>query len=215
MRKTGFAAAAVLLATTPGAAQNQSSDANWQEILACAREPSDARRHACMDAVLDRAGMLAEAQGRAVASAEEQRRTFGLSPAQQQEAGRPATQAQRPPVAAPAPAPVPAPPPAAASEPALARAPVPPPPALAPPAPPQAASADVDSIATTVSRAFDPGNRLLVIITADGQVWQQSESKDIGLPPRPGVAFTVEQGALGSFTCRIGTARSFRCRRQG
>ena len=58
-------------------------------------------------------------------------------------------------------------------------------------------------------------NRLIVIVTADGQIWQQSESKDLGLPPPPGTAFTVDKGALGSFTCRIAKGRSFRCRRHG
>jgi hypothetical protein len=78
---------------------------------------------------------------------------------------------------------------------------------------PAAPLPELDRIATTVSRAFDPGNRLMVIVTQDGQVWQQNESKDLGLPPRPGTSFTVEKGALGSFICRIGNGRGFRCRR--
>ena len=89
---------------------------------------------------------------------------------------------------------------------------VPLPPATAaapPPAPPPV----LQELATTVSRAFDPGNRLMVIITLEGQVWQQNESKDLGLPPRPGTAFVIEKGALGSFNCRIGGGRRFRCRR--
>ena len=84
-------------------------------------------------------------------------------------------------------------------------------PAPAPPAPPAA----LERIATTVSQAFDPGNRLMVIVTQDGQIWQQNESKDLGLPPRPGTAFAIEKGALGSFNCRIGGGRTFRCRRHG
>jgi len=99
--------------------------------------------------------------------------------------------------------PQPVPPPAAAAA------------ASAPRPAPAAPSPELDRIATTVSRAFDPGNRLMVIVTQDGQVWQQNESKDLGLPPRPGTSFTVEKGALGSFICRIGNGRSFRCRRQG
>ena len=87
--------------------------------------------------------------------------------------------------------------------------------AEAPRAAPAAPAPELDSITTTVSRAFDPGNRLMVIVTQDGQVWQQSESRDLGLPPRPGTAFMVEKGSLGSFICRIGNGRSFRCRRQG
>lgn len=96
-------------------------------------------------------------------------------------------------------------PPPAAPAPSPGPAPAAPPPAAPPP--------ELDRIATTVSRAFDPGNRLMVIVTQDGQVWQQNESKDLGLPPRPGTGFTVEKGALGSFICRIGNGRSFRCRR--
>ena len=75
------------------------------------------------------------------------------------------------------------------------------------PAPP------LESITTTISKAFDPGNHLLVIVAQDGQIWQQNESKDLGLPPLGGTVFTVEKGALGSFTCRIAKGRSFRCRR--
>jgi hypothetical protein len=80
---------------------------------------------------------------------------------------------------------------------------------------PTPSPAELDRIVTTVSRAFDPGNRLMVIVTQEGQVWQQNESKDLGLPPRAGTSFTVEKGSLGSFNCRIGGGRSFRCRRQG
>ena len=206
MRTIGFAGAAVLLAASPGSAQNEGADGNWQRVVACAQEPTDAGRHSCIDEVLGRAGVLATAEQRSAGSAEEQRRSFGLSAAQQQETERRTVRTERAPV--PAPAPVASPSPAVPA----ASAPRPQPPQSEPP---RSQAADVDSIATTVSRAFDPGNRLLVIITAEGQIWQQSESKDIGLPPRPGTAFSVEQGALGSFTCRIGTARSFRCRRQG
>lgn len=87
----------------------------------------------------------------------------------------------------------------------------PPPPAVA--APPPAAPPVLEELTTTVSRAFDPGNRLMVIITEEGQVWQQNESKDLGLPPRPGTRVVIEKGALGSFNCRIGGGRTFRCRR--
>lgn len=88
-------------------------------------------------------------------------------------------------------------------------------PAPAPSPAPGSTAPELQQIATTVSRAFDPGNRLMVIVTADGQIWQQSESKDLGLPPPPGTVFTVEKGALGSFTCRVAKGRSFRCRRHG
>lgn len=73
--------------------------------------------------------------------------------------------------------------------------------------------APLDQIVTTVSQAFDPGNHLMVIVTQDGQIWQQNESEDLGLPPRSGTRFTIEKGALGSFNCRIATGRTFRCRR--
>jgi hypothetical protein len=91
-----------------------------------------------------------------------------------------------------------------------------PPPTERSPAPRVAAaapSAPLDQIVTTVSQAFDPGNHLMVIVTQDSQIWQQNESKDLGLPPRAGTRFTIEKGALGSFNCRIATGRTFRCRR--
>ncbi|MEO0061874.1 MAG: hypothetical protein RLZZ08_434 [Pseudomonadota bacterium] len=176
MRGNRIAAVIALLApaASPAVAQDGGAGGNWAQVVACAKEASDARRHACIDAVLDKAGVLAAPADRAAATVAESRQTFGMSPVQR-EAKR--TDAPRP--------------------------------AMPP------TSAPLDRISTTVDRAFDPGNRLLVIVTQEGQIWQQSESRDIGLPPRSGTAFTVEKTALGGFTCQIGKTRSFRCRRQG
>lgn len=173
----------LLAATEPAVAQDAA--ANWAEIVRCGAIPKDKERHACADAVLERAGALASAKQRNDAKVAENRETFGLQPTRQRE---------KPPVTVP----VTVPPATPAATPAAV------------PLPPAAA----DRIETTVAKAFDPGNRLIVIITAEGAVWQQSELKDIGLPPRPGTAFAVDKGALGGFTCQVGKYKSFRCRRQ-
>ncbi|OYX60409.1 MAG: hypothetical protein B7Y88_15680 [Sphingomonadales bacterium 32-64-17] len=78
-----------LLAAGTALAQGAGMDpaANWQEIARCAGEDRSARRHACMDEVLRRAGLL-DPQ-REVA---EQRETFGQRPAKE----KPQTEAEAP-----------------------------------------------------------------------------------------------------------------------
>jgi len=75
-----------------------------------------------------------------------------------------------------------------------------------------ASTAELEQIATTVSRAYNRGDRRMMIVTEDGRVWQQNESRDLGVPPQQGTSFTVEEGSLGSYFCRIGAERRFRCR---
>ena len=209
MKRTLLATGLVLALAAPALAQDDGGAANWQKVVACAQENSEKRRHECIDRLLAETGVLSDPR-RVEAIAVDERTTFGLTQAQQEEAQRKAGDTAA--VAAPAPVP-PAPAPQAA---APAPAPVPRPApsvAAAPPAPVQPER--LDSIVTTIAKSFDPGNRMLVFVTAEGQIWQQNESKDIGLPPRAGTAFTVEKGALGAFICRVGGSRSFRCRRQG
>ncbi|MGX7896407.1 hypothetical protein [Tsuneonella sp. HG222] len=198
------ATALVLLLAAPALAQDDSAAGNWQKVVACAQDSSEKRRHDCIDRVLTEAGVLSDAK-RAETTVRDERQNFGLSGVQQAEVARKAEAANAP-APVPSAAPVPPTPPVAAAS---------PPAGPTTPAAPATAAAPLEAINTTVAKAFDPGNKLLVIITEDGQVWQQSESKNIGLPPKAGTAFTVEKGALGAFNCRIGNGRSFRCRRQG
>jgi hypothetical protein len=186
MRVKVVLAATALAGAGAAWAQSGSGDpaANWAQVAACAQLDSADARHACVDNVLRATGLLDRQTEVA-----QQRETFG--------------QTRRPDPAPPPPPPVAPPAPAAVT-----------PSAALPPAAAVAAAPPVlDQIETTVTRAFDPGNRLMVVITAEGQVWQQSERKDIGLPPRAGARFVVEKGSLGSFNCRIGGGRTFRCRR--
>ncbi len=196
-----IAAGIVLLAAAPALAQDDAS-ANWNKVVACAQDRSEKRRHECIDRVLAESGVL-NSEKRVETLRQDERRSFGLSPVQKELAARKAEAAS----AAPGPQPAPAAPPVAAVAAHPARAPA------TPAAPPEAEK--LDTLATEVSKAFDPGNRLMVFVTTDGQVWQQSERKDIGLPPKAGTAFTVERAAMGGFICKVGNSRSFRCRRQG
>lgn len=211
MKRKALVACSMLALGAPALAQDSSSEANWQRIVECAQERSESGRHACMDNVLEQAGVL-DSDKRAEIAAQDKIETFGLSVVQMEQAARKAEEAQ-PAVPLPIPAAAPA---VAAAQPPATATPAPQAPAAAPAAPPRPAPpAKLDSIETTIAQAFDPGNRLYIFVTAEGQIWQQNESKDLGLPPRPGTRFSVERGAMGGFICQFGNSRAFRCRRQG
>jgi len=91
---------AALRAQAPGA---MTPDQGWSAISQCASNPTERARHACVDDVLRKAGLLTPQ-----AEAKERRRQFGLD----ENAARAA-----PPVAAPKPPPSPAPAPASAAPP--------------------------------------------------------------------------------------------------
>ena len=108
-------------------------------------------------------------------------------------------------------APTPAPPP-------------PPPPPVAQPLPAQAggvarpvaptAPPPIDGINTQVASARMGGDRRLVVETAEGAVWRQTDTEVIRRLPRAGESFEVRNGALGSFRCTFNVNTSFRCERR-
>jgi hypothetical protein len=100
----------------------------------------------------------------------------------------------------PVPPPVAQPPAAVA---AAAAAPV----VIAPPAP-------VDGVSTTIASARRGSDRRLLVETVEGAVWHQADSDLIRRIPRPGEAFDVREGALGSFRCTVNSSTTFRCERR-
>ena len=98
-----------------------------------------------------------------------------------------------------APSPAPEPPARAARE-------------IAPANPAAAPSRKIDSIETTVADALLGGDRLLVVATAEGAIWKQIDGSPFRRAPAKGTTFTVEEGALGSYRCKIGSD-IYRCRR--
>lgn len=71
---SGLLAFAVAAQSGPGSAPIAGSEAGWAAMKQCASIPDDARRHACADDVLRRAGLLGDAETLAA----ERTRRFGL-----------------------------------------------------------------------------------------------------------------------------------------
>jgi hypothetical protein len=186
----GAAAGLVLLAwpaqSQPGPDQAAS---NWQAIVACAEQAAADSRHACVDRVLRAAGVLDPAREAAA-----QRQSFGTPERRQEPAVTPPT-AVAPPAAVAPPGAVAATP---RAEPVQERAVAAPPP--------------ISGIETTVSDALIGGDRLLVVATSEGAIWKQIDGAPFRRAPAKGAAFTVEEGALGSYRCKTGSD-VFRCRR--
>jgi hypothetical protein len=156
----------------------------WAQVAACAAERCNESRHACVDAVLRAAGALDAATEVAV-----NRENFGRTDR-------------------PAPTPPPPPPPPVAAPASAARpAPAAPPPLAAPPAP-------IDGITTQVASARLGSDRRLMVVTAEGAVWRQTDTDVIRRLPRAGESFEVRNGALGSFRCTFNGNTSFRCERR-
>jgi len=74
--------------------------------------------------------------------------------------------------------------------------------------------AAVEGISTHVASARIGGNRRILVTTAEGAVWHQVDTDVIRRLPRPGEAFEVREGALGSFRCTANGTTTFRCERR-
>jgi len=98
-----------------------------------------------------------------------------------------------------------APPPAAAPVAVIAASPA------AAPAP--ARSGEIDELATTVVSAQLRGDRRLVVTTAEGSVWEQTQSETFRGPPKAGSRFSIERTSLGGFRCSFERSSHYRCRR--
>ncbi len=52
-----------------------------------------------------------------------------------------------------------------------------------------------------------------VFVTADGAVWRQTDSYELGDPPHKGSKLLVKSGVLGSFFCKVDGQAQLRCKR--
>jgi hypothetical protein len=92
-------------------------------------------------------------------------------------------------------------------------------PPRAPPLPPAqatvlpAAPRELERLATTVADAGFVSNRKLLVITAEGAVWRQTEGEPVRVLPRAGEAFEIGRSALGGYRCRLGRSTLYRCER--
>lgn len=72
----------------------------------------------------------------------------------------------------------------------------------------------IDSIETTLTRAYQNGNDKWVFVLADGSTWRQIDSEGIDFRNRPGQPIRVNRAALGSYLLTVGRGGSVRVRRQ-
>lgn len=182
---SGAAALGVLAATGFAQAPQAAADAEagWRAVAQCAEIGAAAQRHACLDDVLRRVGLLSpdrEAQAR--------RESFGRT---EQRVTQPAS------------------PPAPPVRGAGTRTPRP----TAAEAPARPEPGNSDRLRTTARSVQLAGNRMLVVVTADGATWAQTESEEFHVLPQPGDAFEIQRGTLGSYRCSFGRSSIYRCRR--
>jgi len=161
---------------------------NWEAIAQCSAIADDAQRLACMDGVLRQAGA-------------------GLPVARQQAAPRAAGQGAAPGTARqeavqPAPPAPPAPPAVALS---VQR------PAAEPPAAKDAEDVRKE-LTTTIASVRPIGYQRVLVTTAAGSAWEQTEAESFLKLPKAGDAFSVEPAAMGSFRCRFAQSSRYRCK---
>jgi len=169
-------------------------EANWDAVVQCAKLPGTTARHDCIDQLLRDKGVLDRQREMSDA-----RQSFGQD-------RRVETRAA--PVPAPVPVPAPAPAPAQAVTPSVA--------AAAQPAAPSRPSAppELKALQTTIASVRVGADRMLVITTAEGAVWRQTQTIEMRILPVKGDTIEIEQGALGSHRCKAG-GKFFRCQRTG
>lgn len=176
VRPTAAAAvvAALTVMSSPLRAQAppaMSAEQGWNAIGQCAGNPNERARHACLDDVLRKAGLLTPQ-----AEAKQRRQQFGLDEN---------TARATPPPAPAAPAPAPA-----------AKIPQP---------------APDDRVDVELAKAVVANDGKIVITTADGAVWKQTDSTTVPRLPDAGDHVRIRKASLGSYLCEMPTHHTFRC----
>ncbi|MEN7536020.1 hypothetical protein [Aurantiacibacter flavus] len=69
----------------------------------------------------------------------------------------------------------------------------------------------ISEMASTVAAASLDRRQGLEVEAANGTRWRSTSSVSLRRAPRAGVPFAVEQGALGSYNCRIESSTYFKC----
>lgn len=224
MRKRSFPIARVLLLTLAGAAATTSalaqtaaindSDSGWRAMSACAEQPTEGARHACMDDVLRRAGLLTPER-----ETRQQLDRFGLkgdprSPATPRAptSASPATPraptSEAPAVTGGTLAPSASSASSAASTATASSTPAPSEVAsgVAPPPAPSTVEVELARVSTT-------HDEKLILTTTDGAVWRQIEGVAVRPVPAAGDRITIRRASLGSYLCEVRKNVGFRCSR--
>lgn len=182
---------AAFVGLTGAAAQDEGASAAgtppaWDTLVRCAQMANEDARLACYDTAMRAAGYAPKP----AEVAEERRKRFGLSipkvnilKHQSKQEGQAAV-AQN---GASAAAPTASPPPVEEN--------------------PNQVTVQVQQVAT-----LQPDGRMLVI-TDDGQVWEQIDTTQVSSIPRAGGTMLIKRGSLGSFFCMANKYQEVRCRR--
>lgn len=161
---------------------------SWPALIHCDLQPDDAAQLACFKDAMKAAGYAPKA---AEVSAERHHR-FGLDLPFRK---KPAAESQSA-------AAVPAPPASPAAEPA------PPPPGVAP-----HPESESDVFVKLERVALMPPNDRLLLVTADGGIWEQIDSETIAPLPKPGQSMEIKKNAFGGFMCIFDKRQGARCKR--
>jgi hypothetical protein len=203
MSGSGWAVAALAAALAiAGAAEAQDVPAgappSWPSLIRCAQLPDDDAQLACFKAAMKASGYAPKP---AEVAAERHHR-FGLSAPdlnlfRKKQAAEGESAAARP--AAPA---------VAAAAPAPASEPVPPPPGVAP------HPESEDDVFVRLERvALMPPNNQLLLVTADGGIWEQVDYDTVAPLPRQGQSMEIKKNMFGGYLCIFDKRQGVRCKR--
>ena len=68
------------------------------------------------------------------------------------------------------------------------------------------------ALTTTITSVQTIGYERLLVTTADGSTWEQTQAQSFLTPAKAGDAFSVEPAAMGSFRCRFNQSSRYRCK---
>ncbi len=75
------------------------------------------------------------------------------------------------------------------------------------------ASETEDNVNLALTRVAIEGNGKLMLMTSEGQIWEQTDSEPIRSMPKPGYVMPVHRGRLGGYFCDVSKSQQVRCSR--
>jgi len=80
--------------------------------------------------------------------------------------------------------------------------------------PPVKTATGVDGVAVQVVSASINGNRVLSVVTSDGETWLQTDNTEFARVPEAGETIVITKNVFGKRTCHIQRLAAFSCRSQ-
>jgi hypothetical protein len=169
----------------------------WEVLVRCAQMGDKGDRLACYDEAMRAAGYAPKPE----AVAEAKRRFFGLKAPQinllkHKEETQAAATAAPPPAAAEAAAP-------ARSKRGRARA----------EATARAPRENENQVVVTLAKIAVQGTGKLLMVTDEGQIWEQVGDQPVGTLPKEGASMLIHRGSFGGYFCDVTKYISVRCTR--